>query len=384
VPARIAALACAAVVLTAAGCGTAPDESATGPLTVYVSAPLRGEDAEAGRDAADGARLALDEAGGMAGEVEVAIEELDAADGPRAVAGWSPAAVGRNARAAAQDTSAIAYIGDLESGATRISLPITNQAFVPQVSPGATALDLVAPPDGSAEVPDAVQPSGERTFLRVIPDDGVQAEAAAAWARGLGVRRAAAVSSGTTFGDRMTEEFAEEAAGLGIDVRRSEVGDELPDGLELVYLGVEGVGQRRIDLPPVGSPDPPLMSSDALLDVGLAGEILLTASAQSPEQLPPAGQDFAAAFEREYGRPPGPYAAYGYEAMALVLDAIERAGSGAEDRRAVLDELLATRDRDSVIGTYSITAIGNTTLDAIAGYRLRDGEPVFDRPLAPP
>ena len=29
----------------------------------------------------------------------------------------------------------------------------------------------------------------------------------------------------------------------------------------------------------------------------------------------------------KYGRPPDPYAAYGYEAMALVLDSIERAGS---------------------------------------------------------
>ena len=50
----------------------------------------------------------------------------------------------------------------------------------------------------------------------------------------------------------------------------------------------------------------------------------------------------------------------------------------------MLDELLATSDRDSVLGTYSITAIGNTTLEAVAGYRVRDGEPVFDEPLAAP
>ena len=126
------------------------------------------------------------------------------------------------------------------------------------------------------------------------------------------------------------------------------------------------------------------MSSDALAGERALPDFLMTASAQDPEQLPPPGQDFAASFDSEYDRAPGPYAAYGYEAMALVLDAIERAGGEAEDRSAVLDELLATADRDSVLGTYSITAIGNTTLDAIAGYRVRDGQPVFDEPLAAP
>jgi branched-chain amino acid transport system substrate-binding protein len=383
---RIATIACAAAALLAqAGCGPAADESATGPLTVYVSAPLHGEDAAAGRDIADGASLALDDAGAAAGEVEVGLETLDAADGPGAVSGWSPAAVGRNARAAAQDTSAIAYIGDLESGATRVSLPITNQAFVPQVSPGATAIDLAAPPDGGTEVPEDVQSTGERTFLRVIPDDKVQAEAAAAWARKLGAERVAVVSDGSAFGDQITEEFAEAAAALGIGAEESRPDEEPASGIELIYLGLDRVDEGlSLDLSEAGSTDPPLMSSDALAGERALPDFLMTASAQDPEQLPAPGQDFAAAFESEYDRAPGPYAAYGYEAMALVLDAIERAGGEAEDRSAVLDELLATADRDSVLGTYSITAIGNTTLDAIAGYRVRDGQPVFDEPLAAP
>ena len=364
--ARIAAMTCcaAAALIAQSGCGSAADESATGPLTVYVSAPLQGEDADSGRDIADGAALALDEAAGMAGNAEVGLESLDAADGPGALAGWSPAAVGRNARAAAQDTSAIAYIGDLESGATRVSLPITNQAVVPQVSPGATALDLVAPPDGGTEVPDEVQPSGERTFLRVIPDDRVQAEAAAAWARELGAQRVEVFSDGSAFGDQMAEEFSEAAEGFAVSEDVAERGRALEaaadDPSAFVYAAE---------------------SDPALLHDGITR---IVASAQDPEQLPAAGEDFSAAFVREYDRAPGPYAAYGYEAMALVLDAIERAGDEAEDRNAVLDELLATSDRDSVLGTYSITPIGNTTLDAIAGYRVRDGRPVFEQPLAAP
>jgi branched-chain amino acid transport system substrate-binding protein len=344
------------------GCGTAPDESATGPLTVYVSAPLSGEDADAGRDVADGARLALEAADGTAGDVEIDLEVLDAADGSGAVAGWSPAAVGRNARAAAQDTSAIAFIGDLQSAATRISLPITNQALVPQVSPGATAMDLVAPANGGTEVPEEVQPSGERTFVRVIPDDGVQAEAAAGWAKELGASRVTVVSEGAEFFDQLAEEFSEAGEGLGISVRTLQ-------GVVDYDVGTNGFLY--------------LISDSRESELIHAGVRRIVEAAQVPRQLPETGQQFVDAFAREYGRAPGPYAAYGYEAMALVLVAVERAGADAEDRRAVRDELLATRDRESVLGTYSITPIGNTTLERIAGYRVEDGELVFDQPLEP-
>jgi branched-chain amino acid transport system substrate-binding protein len=390
--------------VAAGGCSAVADDSATGPLTVYVSVPLRGEHGAQGRDIADGAWLALADAGRSAGEVEVELEILDDTGGARGDAAWTPSAVAANARKAAQDSSAIAYIGDYESGATRISLPITNQAKLPHVSAASTALDLVTDPGDETAPPAQLQPSGERNFLRVIPDDGVQADAAAAWARELGIRRAAAVSDGSQFGDQVVEEFAEAASGLGIDVVESELQGDLPNRSELVYVGETGQGAPlRVSFAASALPDALLIATDALLlDSSYLADVTeqrpielefnppaeprlrLTASAQDPEQLPPTGQDFVAAFEDEHDRRPGPYAAYGYEAMALVLDAIERTGAEAESRTAVLDALFTTEERESVLGTYSITAVGNTTLDAIAGYRVEAGEPVFDRGLKAP
>lgn len=381
--------ACVAAGLLVAGCGTAPDDQATGPLTVYLSVPLRGPTVPQGEDIRDGAELALEQAGGMAGDVEVDLTVLDDTAGGPKPARWSPAVVAENARMASQDTSAIAYIGDFESGATRVSLPITNQAMVPQVSPASTAINLVNNPEDEGEPPAELQPSGKRTFLRVIPDDRVQAEAAAAWARRLGVRTAATLSDGTAFGDAVVEEFAEAAAGRGIEVAESQAQGDLANRAELVYVGGEGNDAAlRLHFAAAAVPDALLMSTHALAFLAGADELesrlRLTSSAQAPEQLPPAGQEFVTAFEDEYGRTPGPYAAYGYEAMALVLDAIERAGPEAEDRRAVLDALFATSDRESILGTYSITAVGDTTLEAVAGYRFEDGGPVFERALAPP
>ena len=61
----------------------------------------------------------------------------------------------------------------------------------------------------------------------------------------------------------------------------------------------------------------------------------------------------------------------------MILDSIERASDPA-DRAAVIDAFFETTDRDSVLGTYSIDEVGDTTLDRMTGYELGRGgrEPV--------
>jgi branched-chain amino acid transport system substrate-binding protein len=382
---RLACALLAAGVL--AGCSPGePTGSIEGDtLTVYVSVPLRGPSGEHGRAIRDGARLALEDADGKAGEVEVEAAYLDDTAGGR----WSPGVVGQNARRAVSDTTAIAYIGEFESGATRVSLPITNEARMLQVSPASTALDLVSPFPGSDEVPDSVQPSGERTFGRVIPDDEAQAGAGAVWAKRLSVGRAVAFSL-ERFGDVVAEQFSGESEELGISVQRTTRITRLQGALgsrpELVYLAVPSpYGLGLFEDTARQAPSAILMGTDAqLLDSTFLGravpfesQLRLTASAQDPAQLPPEGQQFVRAYRRAYGREPDPYAVYGYEAMAVVLDSISRAGDQAEDRTAVVDEFYDTVDRDSVLGTYSIDEVGDTTLDRLAGYRVRGGLPVF-------
>jgi branched-chain amino acid transport system substrate-binding protein len=84
-----------------------------------------------------------------------------------------------------------------------------------------------------------------------------------------------------------------------------------------------------------------------------------------------------------FGHAPAPYAEYGYEAMALVLDAMRRAGPQADSRDAVRRELFATRDRDSVLGRYSIDRFGDTTLATYGALRVRHGRLVAASVLRP-
>lgn len=364
-PARLASVAVAALALVAiaVGCstGSGPDEDAT--LAVYASLPLRGPDAANGRDAADGARMALADAGGESGGIPIEVHYLNAAEGSGGERGWSPGRSAANARTATEDSTAIAYLGDFQSGATRASLPITNSADLLQVSPASGAVDLVEPFPGSDEVPD-VQPSGARTFGRVIAADDAQARAAAGWVGRLGVRRVATLSDGSEFGDGLVDAFAD--ALRGAEVTRG-------DAPQLLYFG--GIADREPVSAVRGFPRG-LMTSDAELEpAAVAGQpqgTMATSAALDPSQLPLAGRAFGRAFERRFDRPPGRYAAYGYEAMAVILDSIERASEPA-DRDAVVEAFFETADRDSILGRYSIDEVGDTTLVRMTGYRIEAG-----------
>jgi branched-chain amino acid transport system substrate-binding protein len=112
--------------------------------------------------------------------------------------------------------------------------------------------------------------------------------------------------------------------------------------------------------------------------------VLITIPGVAPEEYPPAGREFLKAYEAEYGeKNPDRYAVYGYESMSLLLDSIKRAGADGGDRAAVVDQLLATKDREGVFGTYSIDENGDITLTPYGVYQIKDGALVFDRSVQP-
>jgi branched-chain amino acid transport system substrate-binding protein len=121
------------------------------------------------------------------------------------------------------------------------------------------------------------------------------------------------------------------------------------------------------------------------LEPKVAARTFLTLYALPPRASGRAGRDFVARFKKRYGREPGPYAPFGYEAMSLALDAISRAGvkdSSPDARSKVRGALFGTRDRRSVVGTSSIDSHGDTTLNTFGGYKIRDRVIVFDRVLS--
>jgi branched-chain amino acid transport system substrate-binding protein len=335
------------LVLGASGCGLTGTARIEAPVAVYVSLPLTGPRGTEGRDAADGARLALEEAQGRAGSVQIRAHFLDDANGKP----WDPVAVGDNARAAVQDHTTAAYIGELDSEPTRASSPITNQAGIVQVSPGAGAVDLTAAAAGYPDSPDRYRPSGDVSFARTVPSDDVVVDAAAAWASELGVSSAAVTSDGSPFQNLAATEFKSAAAEHGI---------RLSQGKPPSEVAVAPAGPVRAVYEP----------GAARLSIYGSAPQTLELSAQLDAKILP-GEEFETRFAGRFHRDPGPSAAYGYEAMELALQGIREAGTDASSFRDEVRKAVIGAHRDgTVLGSYSITSEGDTTECMIQRYRI--------------
>jgi branched-chain amino acid transport system substrate-binding protein len=153
----LAAWGCLTAVMAfgVAACGDDEDEGAGGgaqeeggTLTVYSSLPLQGAARPQSEDVIRGIELALKQKGGKCGDFTIKYESLD--DATAAAGKWEAGQTSANARKAVQDDSTIAYIGEFNSGASAISIPITNEAGILHVSPSNTALGLTKGGAGSA------------------------------------------------------------------------------------------------------------------------------------------------------------------------------------------------------------------------------------------
>jgi branched-chain amino acid transport system substrate-binding protein len=173
------------------------------------------------------------------------------------------------------------------------------------------------------------------------------------------------------------------AAAIARRVRRSRAdgmifGGITANGAPRLFNAVHR-GDRRVRL--VGSDGVAESGFTTRLSRGTRARTRVTVATLAPDALPPAAQPVVQALrDRSGGREPDPYALFGYEAMSLALDAIGRARDHGGERGAVRQQLFATRDRDSVLGRYSIDANGDTTLSTYGAYRVAHaGELVFDR-----
>jgi branched-chain amino acid transport system substrate-binding protein len=312
---------------------------------------------------------------------------------------WDPDRVSANARRAADDDTAIAYIGELDYGGSAVSLPITNDAGILQVSPFDGLTSLTRTPPGLRRAgPERYYPGGERSFLRLTPNDLAQAETLLAQVRATGARRLAVVYDQGIYGRELAAQTAARARRDGLEVVRSEeyrgrvedipdiarsLAESSPDAV--VHAGVAGPGSgRMLAAIDAFAPGVPVFSSAGLLARDPRRPIPAapaTVEAYGPvppaSELPPAGRRLLRRLRMAEGPAAArPEALYGYEAMRLVLDAVRAAGP---DRRRVIGAAMRIRTRRSPLGPYRLRATGDVEPHRFALYALRDGRFRFER-----
>jgi branched-chain amino acid transport system substrate-binding protein len=376
-------------------------------LNVYSSLPLQGASRPQTTALVEGIRLALQQNSGKAGEFTIKYTSLD--DSTAQAGTWTPEATSANARRVAQDDSSIAYIGEFNSGASAISLPLLNEAQIPQISPANTAVGLTSDEPGADEgEPDKYYPTGERHYVRIVPKDTIQGAALATLMQEDGCQSAYILNDKEVYGaglSRNIESAAQEAglevlANEGIDPKapnfRSQAATMKSEGADcFVFSGITANGAVQLYKDVAAAlPDAKLYGPDGVAESGfsdpaeggipadVASRVKVTVATLSPDEYPPEGRKFFEDFEAEYGEPnPDPYAIYGYEAMRLFLDTCEQLGPDCSDRQAVIDALFNTKGRESVLGTYDIDENGDTTLTDYGVYTIEGGELQFDQTI---
>ncbi|HET6549402.1 MAG TPA: branched-chain amino acid ABC transporter substrate-binding protein [Solirubrobacter sp.] len=379
-------------------------EAAAKTLTVYSSVPLQGASRVQTTAVVNGAKLALEQHGGKAGPFTINYVSLD--DSTAQVGSWTPEQESANARKAAQDDSTAFYLGTFNSGAAAVAIPILNEAGVPMISPANTAVGLTTDdPGADAGEPDKYYPSGTRNYTRIVPKDTIQGAALATVMKEDGCTKVELTNDKEVYGAGLADniELAAKAQGLTI-VANDAIDKNAPNYRSLaqkakgagadcfVYAGITANNAVQLykdfaaalpDAKGLYGPDGVAESGfvdpkEGGLPADVQARVKVSVATLNPDSYPPEGQEFFKAFSEKYGEAnPDPDAIYGYEAMSLGLDAIERSKTG--EKADIIKALFATKDRQSVLGTYSIDENGDTTLTDYGIYTVKDGELVFDK-----
>ena len=415
----IAALA-AAAALAVAGCsssgsssssaGGGSSSSASGAtVDIYSSLPLQGASTSQTIPLVNGMKLALSQAGGKAGQWTVNYQSLD--DSTAAAGKWDPGQTAANARKVATDPKAVYYIGEFNSGASEVSIPILNQAGLPQVSPANTYVGLTTNLPGSAPgEPQKYYPSGTRTYLRIVPIDSIQAASDLIAMKQAGCTKVAVANDKEAYGSGLATLLGLEKSFYGVNIVsntgidptttnfRSYASTIQGQGADCFFFaGITANGAVQI-VKDVNSALPKAkifggdgVCSDTWTSAAKGGvpasidPLIQCTVATLDLAAYPGGKDFLTAYKAKYGTAnPDPYAIYGYEVMKLGLDTIAKLGAKGNSKSDVLKALFATTARNSVLGTYGFDKNGDTTLKAYGLYKVGPtGEPVFFKTITP-
>jgi branched-chain amino acid transport system substrate-binding protein len=347
---------------------------ATGDIPVGVYGALTGSEAAFGTSTVQGARIAADEinaAGGINGRKIQLLVEDDQGRADEATNVVTKLITGSNV---------VALIGENSSNQSLAVAPIAQQNGVPMISPSSTN--------------PAVTEKGEYIF-RVCFTDPYQGKALASFVRNNLKLETAAIlvdkknDYSVGLGGVFRKEF--EAMGGRIVAEQSYAGgdsefrpqlttirDAKPQALFIPGFYTE-VGQIAIQARDLGI-DVPLVGGD-----GWDSPTVIQIGGRSIENsyfsdhyfvgdTRPVVQKFVAEYERRHGKKPEATAALGYDAVYIFAEAAKRAGN--VERKAVRDQIAATKDYQGVSGTITMGADRNP-IKPVAMIKIENGQMNF-------
>jgi branched-chain amino acid transport system substrate-binding protein len=356
--------------LALAGCSTAPSNNTAvivkgDALTIYTTQPP-GAPTAVDTDVLDAEKLALHQVGSKSGKYTLRLKVLH------------DSTVSADARTAISDNTAIAYLGEIAPGTSGVSVQITNQLGLLQISPIDTAIYLTQPTAAVPGSPTHWYPDHKNfglTFTRMVPNSSKEARAIVGEMKTLGLTKLYVSSDSSSYGKSVALEVRQDAPSSGLSIVTSSTGADA-----VFYAGApDQAATKAVDAAAAASPTAKLFVPSAFYDNAWVQGLSATAQQRlyvsSPGFMPGSyrgtGPAFVSAFQQAYGHRPQPQAVFGYAAVQALLAGLKSAGGNAGSRADVTVDVLGLKKQSSALGTYSFDA-GDTNIAPF----------IFARPVA--
>ena len=321
--------------------------------------------------------------GWKAGNLKIGYQSCD--DSTAQTGGWDSAKCATNARLYASNRSVIGVVGTFNSGCAKIIVPILNRANpgpLPMVSPANTNPGLTKHWDPGE--PQKYYPTGVRNYARVVATDDFQGPADAMWSKSLGYKKVYVLNDKQTYGFGVATTYKNAAKKLGIqvvgfkgwDAKQSSyeaLGNLIKkSGAQAVFLGGIACNNGAKLMQDLKATDPglKLQMPDGFSDPNANGSVAngayISVAGQPPKGLTGRGADFVKSFGKQIGTTPNPYAAYGAQAMDVLLNAV---AAGGGDRAKTNKAIFGMTITNGILGTFTINSTGDTNLTPITIYK---------------
>jgi len=342
-----------------AGCGGSSAPGKPG-YTVGVLLPLTGGAASYGKNASRGAQLALMDfrQSNRAIQPKMQIED----SGGQAAMGT------RGALKLLDQDRAVALVCDVTSGVALAVAPIINERAIPTISPGASTPNLAVAGD---------------YFFRTWPSDTLEAGAMAKYMAARNTRNLALLRINNEYGLAMERAFrsAMTKQGFGDAIVVSQSFDQGVREMRTQLLRIKTSKATAIYF--IGFPEAAIVMGRGYAEAGLKLPVFATSAFEDP-QIPastggalngtvftkpvfssPRTAEFQRAFQKEFGDAPGLTSDTAYDAMTLILRALDtvQARDGRITGEAVRVVLAQTKDFGGVSGVISFDENGDVQSD---------------------
>lgn len=345
--------ACGSVTQTSNN-ASSTSESSGDTIKIGGNWDLSGAGAAYGGPANEGVKLAFklaNDAGGINGQTIEYVEADNRTD---------PNESANTATRLIDEENVQMIIGPATTGAFEAQIPTGTNAKIPMIAPAATGDTLTVDSSGNTL---------EYVF-RVAFQDAFQGSALASFANGEGYETAAIIQDNSTdYGQNLSATFEEEFQGNIVANESYIAGDSdfnsilnniASDDPDVIFIAgyyseggpiVKQAREKGIDAV-ILAPDG--FGSQEFIDLAGAENVTdfyYTSHYTTGEGSTEATAEFIEAYEAEYGKTPDMFAALGYDAANLAIDAIERAGSG--DPASVTVAIEETEEFAGATGTFS-------------------------------